>query len=184
MKASLLLTSTLTVLLVSCSGGHKKDNVITIMPQVSPAFKQAEHRCQLNGEFERKDVYLKTKIKDGHTVVSFHDFISADQYSKELASFEGFTLPVFKITAQKDKKNQVPFSSGADQINHQDLVSLSPDGEVIKVMAKLTLYKDMQGFLQQKQTIKSFNKALPAMDTPYMHLAKIENCEKSEASSN
>lgn len=182
MKASYFLTAALTLMVVGCAKGGKKDNVLPIIPKASQAFSSAEQRCQLVGVFETKEVFVKQDSKNGVTVVSFHELISEHKYSKELAKFEGFTLPVFKLRKEVGNqkfKDEIPAFSGSEKIAHQNLSDLSIDGEVTSVVAVLRLNYHMEGSLTQRQTVMSGNKSIS--DTKTMDLADIKDCEKSEA---
>ena len=181
MNASYLLTAALTLMVVSCAKGGKKDNVLPIIPKASQAFSAAEQRCQLVGVFETKEVYVKQDSKNGVTVVSFHDLISEHKYSRELAKFEGFTLPVFKLRKESVslKKDEIPAFSGSEKITHQNLSDLSIEGEVTSVVAVLRLNYHMEGTLTQRQTVMNGNKSVSTTNTT--DLADIKGCEKSEA---
>ncbi len=167
---SLLIT---LALFVSCVKVEKKKvDIPTIKKVESYTVKKNGYKCELSGEIEHKEIFLKIEKKEGKISVSLNDFIDSSRISIVSATFENYKMISFSLDS-----NDNGSMTGTGILSHVNLSSLSDEGKVISLTGKLTLDAGMtSGKLEQKMLISREDKSL--FETEYISLAQIENCEE------
>lgn len=148
-------------------------DIKTYEPVVS---KKSGFKCDISGESENKEIFLQITKKDDKTLVSFYNFVNAKKISFVLARFEGYRLVNFTLSESTEDEKVL---SGEGVLLHSDVASLSNEGKVIAVTAKLSLNEDYSGVLEQKLLISKDDNSIES--TEFKEVAKIENCEAFDA---
>lgn len=179
MKKLIVLTA-LSLSMVACVKTETKKTEVNIpkinKPQLA-TFKQTGLKCDMVGEVDHKEIFIKLETKDGKTKASFHDFTSASKITIVGASYGNYSLLSFSMH-EVPEDNQTLI--GETPLIHTDKASLSDEGKVLSITGKLTLNKDMTGKLEQNVTILMDDNTTKTSDLE--EVAVIENCEEFEAS--
>lgn len=167
----LMTALTLSVSMVACVKSESKKIKINtpVIKKESLSIKKKGWKCDMYGEADNKEIFIKLDTKDGKTTATFHDFISASKISVVGANFANIPLNTF------------PMNEGVGEmlLIHPDRTSLSDEGKVLTVTGVLTLNEDMTGKLEQKALILMEDDSFKT--TELQELATIDNCAEFEA---
>lgn len=168
-----------SLFLTSCVKTETKKTKIDL-PEIKKyepiTIKKSGYKCDLVGELENKEIFIKLEKKEDKTTASFHDFISKDKISIISAKFEGYNLMSISLAPSSENEKVLV---GESVLTHSDLESLSSEGKVFSITGRLTLNEDLSGVLEQKQMISKEDHSIET--TEYKELGKVENCEAFDA---
>lgn len=177
---NLIAISLISMTMVGCVKTSSKKVDVEVPEIQKPKLvklTKSGYKCDITGEAESKEIFLKVESKDGKTTANFHDFTSADKVTIVGASFGDYGLLSYTLEESIDD-NQILV--GESLLLHHNKSLLSDEGEVLTVKGRLTLNKDLSGRLEQKITILQDDNTTKT--TEFQEIGIIENCEEFEAS--
>lgn len=176
---NLIVMSLITLTMVGCVKTSSK-KVDVSLPEIQKPkvlkLTKSGYKCDMVGEEDNKEIFIKLDKKEEKTTVSFNNFTSASKITIVGANFGDYNLYSFVMNQNSEDESIL---EGEGALTHADKYQLNDEGKVLSIQGRLILNDDLSGSLQQKLTMMMDDHTMK--NTEYQEIARIENCEQFEA---